>query len=139
MARILVFENNPAMADSITMTLQGAGYDDILTCTSPATVPESHEVWRDIKLAVIDLIMGYGSLPEDWRGSTMNGDLTGWVVFDHLCTNKNLPVIILTGLSDSKKINIVANAANWRRKPTILKKPMNPDILLMRVEEVLSQ
>src|ERR1039458_1480742 len=124
MPKILIFENDPMVANDIKRTLQQDGMGDVTICVTPAALPEREEDWAEYDLAIVDLMMGDRCLPESWRQFTSNGDLTGWVAFDRLCTKKDLPIVILTGLGNEDKLRALQESPSWHEKSKVLRKPL---------------
>ncbi len=103
--KILIFENNEALADAIMLTLVNAGYEEgnITVAVRPSQFPDDTAKWKELDLAIVDLMMGDEELPKAWQEETDNGNVTGAVVYTKLCQNRNVPVIILSALRDSEK------------------------------------
>jgi DNA-binding response OmpR family regulator len=132
---ILVFENNAILASDIQKNLIAEGYE-VLLIREPNEVPEEKEFWKKIGLIVLDLMMGDADLPDDWKKESQNGLTTGYVVYKNMCPDKNIPVLVLTGLKDEKDLEEVEKGIN---NCILLKKPIDYDEFLGKVRRLLKK
>ncbi len=133
---ILLFENNEAIANLIETILTEAGYK-VTRCVRPEEFPETYAEWQEIDLVVLDLMMGYDGLPDEWQKDTKNGDLTGLVVMKRMCKNPSVPVVIETGLGDDELISEAESVLGETHKTRTLNRPFTKRELLEAVKGLL--
>jgi CheY-like chemotaxis protein len=141
MATILVFENNSNGAESLMLTLSRGGYkgEDVRLCTSPAKLPVQPGEWDALKLILLDLIMGDDCLPPEWRVETCNGMLTGLVALSGVCPRRDIPLIIITALSDDQNLLKLLTARHWPTPPLILRKASDGTLDLTELHALLKK
>ena len=132
---ILIFENNVILANAIEQNLVAEEYD-VLLIKEPNEVPEDEKYWQGIDLIILDLMMGDSELPNDWRKNTGNGLVTGYVVYEKMVPNKDIPVLVLTGLKDRAKNEEVKSSI---KKCILLEKPIGYDKLIAAVRKLLPE
>ena len=132
---ILVFENNAILANDIQRNLLAEGYKTLLI-REPNEVPEEEKFWQEIELIILDLMMGDADVPDDWKKNSANGLVTGYVVYKHMCPNKSIPVLVLTGLKDE---NLLGEVEKGISNCILLKKPIDYDKFLHAVKKLLAR
>ena len=130
---VLVFENNAILANEIQKNLIAEGYNTWLI-REPNEVPEDEQFWQEIELIVLDLMMGDSDLPEDWRKRSEDGLITGYVVYQNMFPNKNIPVLVLTGLKDRTLLEQVERSIN---NCILVEKPIKYEVFLDTVKLLL--
>lgn len=139
MKKILLFENNESLAQSLELNLKLNGYD-VYTCVSPSEVPEDKETWEKVDLVILDLMMGYDELSPELRRKTENGKLTGLISYRECCKKPNLPVLVITALMDDVLLQKARNILERELKSKdvqVVKKPVEVEILLVKIEGML--
>ncbi|OGV69494.1 MAG: hypothetical protein A3K19_33190 [Lentisphaerae bacterium RIFOXYB12_FULL_65_16] len=125
--KVLVVDDDPDMAEQVTVILKGAGYEVV----TAGTAEEAEELLLSVKpdAAVLDLMMEYKD--------------SGFVLCHHL---KQLypgtPVILLTGVTAATGISFngnVADAKTWIEVEKILDKPVRKEQLLAEVRRLLHE
>ncbi len=134
---ILVFENNAILADDIQKNLIAEGYQ-VLLIRVPNEFPEEEELWQEIELIILDLMMGDSDLPDDWRQETENGLITGYIVYKHMVPNKDIPVLVLTGLKDNlEDKKLLDQVQEGIKTCSLLEKPIKYDQFLQMIRKLL--
>jgi DNA-binding response OmpR family regulator len=132
---ILVFENNAVLANEIQQNLIAEGYNTLLI-REANEVPEDKEFWQGIALIILDLMMGDADLPEEWKKKTESGLITGYVVYDNMFPDKDIPVLVLTGLRDK---GLLGKVARGIENCVILEKPIEYRKFLGEVRKCLKK
>ena len=131
---IVLFENNAILANDIRTDLVAEGYD-MLLIREPNEVPEDETFWQEIKLIILDLMMGDADLPDDWKKESADGLITGYIVYKNMCPNKNIPVLVLTGLKDEGLLGQVEKGIT---NCILLEKPIHYGKFLHAVKQLLA-
>ena len=132
---ILIFENNAILANDIKKNLIGERYDTLLIRV-PSELPKDDEFWQGIELIILDLMMGNVELPMDWKMKSENGLITGYVVYENMCPNKDIPVLVLTGLKNETLLKEVEKSI---KRCAVVRKPINYDKFLHTVKKLLER
>ena len=114
---VFVVDDDPSVRDSLRVVLEMSGYDVI-------TADNGLDVERQLENPGIDLLVLDLNMPKR----------DGWAVLKETSSKHLLtPVIVITGLcNQSKTLGIPGVAA-------FLKKPIEPPVILQRIEELLSE
>ena len=127
-AKILVVDDDEDIRDSLQVILEGRQY----TVVTAASKTEGTEKVKTEKpdLLILDVMMS------SWQdGFEMARELKKDPQF------KNTPILMLTGVKEKTGIDFKATAGDptWCPVDGFLDKPVEPDILLQQVEELLSK
>lgn len=127
-AKILVVDDDEDIRDSLQIILEGRQYT-VVTAASKAEGTEKVKTEKP-DLLILDVMMSA------WQdGFEMARELKKDPQF------KNTPILMLTGVKEKTGIDFKATAGDptWCPVDGFLDKPVEPDILLQQVEELLSK
>ena len=127
-AKILVVDDDEDIRDSLQVILEGRQYT-VVTAASKAEGTEKVKTEKP-DLLILDVMMS------SWQdGFEMARELKKDPQF------KNTPILMLTGVKEKTGIDFKATAGDptWCPVDGFLDKPVEPDILLQQVEELLSK
>ena len=130
---ILIFENNAILANEIQTNLIAEGFFTVLI-REPNEMPQEEAFWEEIELIILDLMMGDADLPEPWRKESKSGLVTGYVVYDKMVPNKDIPVLVLTGL---KERNLLKQVQSSIKRCAVLEKPIHYDEFMKKIKQLL--
>ncbi len=117
MKRVLVVDDDPAVAKSIKRVLEQAGYDVVLA--RDGREAEARFVPGQIDLVLLDL-----NLPSE----------SGWDVFERLTTRQpSVPIIIITAMPNQYAMARAAGVG------ALVEKPVEVPALLRLMKELLSE
>ena len=126
--KIAVVDDDPDIRDSLQSILEGRQYTVI-------TAADRIEGMEKIKAEKPDLII-LDVMMKTWQdGFEMSRELKKDPQL------KDLPVLMLTGVKDKTGIDFKASAGDpaWCPVDEFLEKPVAPDVLLSKVEKLLSK
>ncbi len=125
--KILVVDDNEIVIKSITLKLQGAGYQVI-------TAMDGSEAVAMARRETPDLILLDVSFPPDVGGVAWDGfRIMEW--FQRLDTAKRIPIIVITGNEDPK----VKERATAAGAVAFFQKPLEHDYLLKVIRATLGE
>lgn len=117
MKRVLVVDDDPAVAKSVKRVLERAGYDVVLARDGGEA--EARFVPQQIDLVLLDLNLPSGS---------------GWDVFERLTTRQPcVPVIIITAMPNQYTMAQAAGVG------ALVEKPVEVPALLKLIKELLAE
>ncbi len=117
MKRVLVVDDDPAVAKSIKRVLERAGYDVVLA-------PDGREAEARFRSQPIDLVLLDLNLPSE----------SGWDVFERLTTREPyVPVIVITAMPNQYAMAQAAGVG------ALVEKPVEVPALLKLIKDLLAE
>ena len=124
--KVLVVDDNEVVLKTISLKLQGAGFDVITALDGSEAVAAARKEMPDLILLDINFPPDVDGVP--WDGFR----IMNW--FNRLDPSKKVPIIIITGLEDMKS----KERATTSGAVAYFHKPINHDDLLKVVRATLS-
>jgi CheY-like chemotaxis protein len=125
--KILVVDDNEIVLKTISLKLQGAGYQVLTAMDGSAAVAAARQASPD--LILLDL-----SFPPDVAGVPWDGfRIMEW--FHRLDTSKKIPIIVITGSEDP----VDRQKATTKGAVAFFQKPLEHDYLLKVVRATLGE
>ena len=127
-SKILVVDDDPDLTQAMKAILEGAGYSMVTACDKL----EGMERLRSEKpdLAILDVMMS------TWQdGFEMSREVRGEEDL------KDIPILMLTAVRDRTGIDFRSNAGDptWLPVDSFLEKPVDREVLLIEIDNLLSQ
>jgi len=124
--KILLVDDDPDIISAFEAILSNKGYN-------VQTAGNKREGLEKLKANLPDLVILDVMMDEEHDGFDMSREIKK--------AHPNLPIVMLTGISDITGVNFRAAAADpdWLPADEFLDKPVTPDELLATIEELLSK
>lgn len=124
--KILIVDDDPDITEAMRVVLENRGYTVNNACDSQEGMEKIKADRPD--LLVLDVMMGSSQ-----EGFVMARELKG------NDDTKSIPILMLTAVKDKTGIDFKAEAGDdaWLPVEAFLDKPVKPDVLLKKVEELL--
>ncbi|MEN6334089.1 MAG: response regulator [Phycisphaerales bacterium] len=125
--RILIVDDDPDITEAMSVVLGNKGYDVVVAHDSDQGRERLKEVRPD--LIILDVMM---------RTSQEGFEFAREIKQDSQF--KDIPILMLTGVKEKKGIDFksVAGDESWLPVEGFLDKPVKPDVLIERVQDLLS-
>jgi len=125
--RILIVDDDPDITEAMSVVLGNKGYDVVVAHDSDQGRERLKEVRPD--LIILDVMM---------RTSQEGFEFSREIKQDDRF--KDIPILMLTGVKEKKGIDFksVAGDESWLPVEGFLDKPVKPDVLIERVQDLLS-
>lgn len=125
--RILIIDDDPDITEAMSVVLGNKGYDVVVAHDSDQGRERLKEVRPD--LIILDVMM---------RTSQEGFEFAREIKQDSQF--KDIPILMLTGVKEKKGIDFksVAGDESWLPVEGFLDKPVKPDVLIERVQDLLS-
>lgn len=125
--RILIIDDDPDITEAMTVVLENKGYE----VRSAQDGDEGMERLREIRpdLIILDVMMRTSQ-----EGFELSRELK------HDAQYKDIPILMLTAVKQKKGLDFKSAAGDeaWLPVEAFLDKPVKPDMLLDRVQDLLS-
>jgi len=125
---ILIIDDDPDITEAMTVILANRGYE----VRSAQDGSEGMDLLKEAKpdLIILDVMMRTSQ-----EGFELSRELK------HNKTYKDIPILMLTGVKQKTGLDFKADAGDeaWLPVEEYLDKPVRPDILLAKVEDLLSR
>ena len=127
-AKILIIDDDPDITAAMRIILENEGYEVLNALESGAGMNRLKEVRPD--LIILDVMMRTSQ-----EGFELSRELK------HNKQYKDIPILMLTGVKQKTGLDFKADAGDeaWLPVEEYLDKPVRPDILLAKVEDLLSR
>jgi CheY-like chemotaxis protein len=124
---ILIIDDDPDITDAMSVILENRGYE-------VRVAHDSDQGWERLKEAKPDLII----LDVMMRTSQEGFEFSREVKQDEQF--KDIPILMLTGVKEKKGIDFKSAAGDksWLPVDGFLDKPVKPDVLIERVQDLLA-
>jgi len=124
--KILLVDDDPDIISAFVAILNNKGYDVISAYNKKEGLEKLNAQSPD--LAIVDVMM-----EEEHDGFEMSREIKK--------SHPDLPIIILTGISEITGVNFSAAASdpNWLPADEFLDKPVTPETLVAIIEDLLSK
>jgi CheY-like chemotaxis protein len=124
---ILIIDDDPDITEAMTVVLQNRGYE-------VRSARDSSEGMEKLKQARPDLIILDVMMRTSQEGFELSRELKG------NATYKDIPILMLTGVKDKTGLDFKDAAGDqaWLPVEEFLDKPVKPNLLLEKVEDLLS-
>lgn len=125
--RILIIDDDPDITEAMSVVLGNRGYDVLVAHDSDQGRERLKEVKPD--LIILDVMMRTSQEGFEFsREIKQDGQL------------KDIPILMLTGVKEKKGIDFKSAAGDesWLPVQAFLDKPVKPDVLIERVQDLLS-
>jgi DNA-binding response OmpR family regulator len=125
---ILIIDDDPDITEAMTVILTNRGYD-------VRTAQDGSEGMDQLKQARPDLIILDVMMRTSQEGFELSRELK------HNKAFKNIPILMLTGVKQKTGLDFKTTAGDqdWLPVDEYLDKPVKPDVLLAKVEDLLSR
>lgn len=125
---ILIIDDDPDIIEAMSVVLKNRGYD-------VRSAQDSSEGMDRLKEAKPDLIILDVMMRTSQEGFELSRELK------HNKKFKDIPILMLTGVKEKTGLDFKANAGDeeWLPVDEFLDKPVKPDLLLTKVEDLLSR
>ncbi|MBN1507580.1 MAG: response regulator [Sedimentisphaerales bacterium] len=125
---ILIIDDDPDITEAMTVILKNRGYD--VRCAQ-----DSSEGMDQLKQARPDLIILDVMMRTSQEGFELSRELKHNKVF------KDIPILMLTGVKQKTGLDFKTTAGDedWLPVDEYLDKPVRPDVLLAKVEDLLAR
>jgi CheY-like chemotaxis protein len=125
--KILIIDDDPDITEAMTVVLTNRGYEVRGAC-------DSAEGMEKLKQAKPDLIILDVMMRTSQEGFELSRELK------HNPTYQDIPILMLTGVKQKTGLDFKAEAGDesWLPVEEFLDKPVKPDVLLEKVEDLLS-
>jgi CheY-like chemotaxis protein len=125
--RILIIDDDPDITEAMSVVLRNKGYEILVAHDSD----QGRERLKDMKpdLIILDVMM---------RTSQEGFEFSREVKQD--AQFKDIPILMLTGVKEKKGIDFKSAAGdeNWLPVQAFLDKPVKPDVLIEKVQDLLA-
>lgn len=124
---ILIIDDDPDITEAMSVVLQNRGYE-------VRSARDSSEGMDKLKQAKPDLIILDVMMRTSQEGFELSRELK------HNTQYKDIPILMLTGVKDKTGLDFKAAAGDeaWLPVEEFLDKPVKPNLLLEKVEDLLS-
>lgn len=124
---ILIIDDDPDITEAMTVVLTNRGYE-------VRTAQDSSEGMDRLKEAKPDLIILDVMMRTSQEGFELSRELK------HNKSFKDIPILMLTGVKQKTGLDFKTTAGDesWLPVDDYLDKPVKPDVLLAKVEDLLS-
>jgi CheY-like chemotaxis protein len=125
--RILIIDDDPDITEAMSVVLGNKGYEVLVAHDSDQGRERLKEVKPD--LIILDVMM---------RTSQEGFEFSREIKQDEQF--KDIPILMLTGVKEKKGIDFksVAGDENWLPVEGFLDKPVKPNVLIEKVQDLLS-
>jgi CheY-like chemotaxis protein len=125
--KILIIDDDPDITEAMTVVLENRGYE-------VRSAPGGAEGMEQLKKATPDLIILDVMMRTSQEGFELSRELKGNPTY------KNIPILMLTAVKQKTGLDFKAEAGDqaWLPVEEFLDKPVKPDVLLEKVEDLLS-
>jgi two-component system alkaline phosphatase synthesis response regulator PhoP len=125
--KILIIDDDPDITEAMTVVLANRGYEVL-------SARDGSEGMEQLKQARPDLIILDVMMRTSQEGFELSRELKQNPMY------KNIPIIMLTGVKQKTGLDFKAEAGDqaWLPVEEFLDKPVKPDVLLEKVEDLLS-
>jgi len=125
--KILIIDDDPDITEAMMAVLQNRGYE-------VRTAQDSEEGMERLKQAKPDLIILDVMMRTSQEGFELSRELKNNAQY------KDIPILMLTGVTQVTGLDFKAEAGDpaWLPVEEFLDKPVKPDVLLEKVEDLLS-
>jgi CheY-like chemotaxis protein len=125
--KILIIDDDPDITEAMTVVLENRGYE-------VASARDGTEGMEMLKKARPDLIILDVMLRTSQEGFELSRELKGNPQY------RNIPILMLTGVKQKTGLDFKTEAGDraWLPVEEFLDKPVRPQVLLEKVEDLLS-
>ena len=125
--KILIIDDDPDITEAMTVVLENRGYE-------VRSAQDGTQGMEQLKKARPDLIILDVMMPTSQEGFDFSRELKGNPKY------KNIPILMLTAVKQKTGLDFKAEAGDqaWLPVEEFLDKPVKPDVLLDKVEDLLS-
>jgi CheY-like chemotaxis protein len=125
--KILIIDDDPDITEAMTVVLENRGYE-------VRSALDGAEGMEQLKKAPPDLIILDVMMRTSQEGFELSRELKGNPRY------KNIPILMLTAVKQKTGLDFKAEAGDqaWLPVEEFLDKPVKPDVLLEKVEDLLS-
>ncbi|HSW01875.1 MAG TPA: response regulator [Sedimentisphaerales bacterium] len=125
--RILIIDDDPDITEAMSVVLRNKGYEILVAHDSDQGRERLKEMKPD--LIILDVMM---------RTSQEGFEFSREVKQD--AQFKDIPILMLTGVKEKKGIDFKSAAGdeNWLPVQAFLDKPVKPDVLIEKVQDLLA-
>ncbi len=126
-SRILIIDDDPDITEAMTVVLANRGYE-------VRSARDSDEGMERLKEARPDLIILDVMMRTSQEGFELSRELK------HNAQYKDIPILMLTAVKEKKGLDFKSEAGDetWLPVEAFLDKPVKPDVLIDRVQDLLS-
>jgi len=126
-SRILIIDDDPDITEAMTVVLANKGYD-------VRSARDSDEGMARLKEARPDLIILDVMMRTSQEGFELSRELK------HNAQYKDIPILMLTAVKQKKGLDFKSDAGDetWLPVEAFLDKPVKPDVLIDKVQDLLS-
>ena len=126
--KILIIDDDPDITEAMSVVLQNRGYE-------VRSARDSTEGMEQLKKAKPDLIILDVMMRTSQEGFELSRELK------NNATYKDIPILMLTGVKDKTGLDFKSAAGDqaWLPVEEFLDKPVKPNVLLEKVEDLLQK
>jgi len=126
-SRILIIDDDPDITEAMTVVLANKGYE-------VRSARDSDEGMARLKEARPDLIILDVMMRTSQEGFELSRELK------HNAQYKDIPILMLTAVKQKKGLDFKSDAGDetWLPVEAFLDKPVKPDVLIDKVQDLLS-
>jgi len=125
--RILIIDDDPDITEAMTVVLENKGYE-------VRAAPDSDEGMQRLKEARPDLMILDVMMRTSQEGFEFSRQIK------HDAQFKDIPILMLTAVKEKKGLDFKSAAGDeaWLPVEAFLDKPVKPDMLIEKVQELLA-